>query len=170
MTAQGGAPAATSANHYSNSARNTLKLVMMGLLVILGIAIVALLGVNTRYVVIDHRKAAEAAAEAKKSEIDKRVLAVQVTDGIQRIIDGDDSLKGYRIQLLHDLSLFQVSKGGTEYRGLVTAQVLRGTTVPLEVTAYADPSGLMYEIDGGSEVRLHQAARKEQPEVCANSC
>lgn len=147
------------------------QLIVSIVIAVLALAAVGLLGVDMYYTVADHRKAEEAAAAAKKLEVDTKLLAEQVTNGIQQILDNDESMKNYHVQFQYDMTLFQVTNGGTEYRGMVTAKTPKGTDVPIEVTAYADSEHIMYEIDGASELRLKQTVSKEQPEVCANySC
>jgi hypothetical protein len=146
-----------------------LRGVIIGVFTLLAIAAVALLAVDTYYIVTDHQTAAQTAADAKKAEASKPLFVSQVTAGVQRIIDGDAALKNYHIQLQSDMALFQMVKDGTEYRGLVTAQTPRGTSVPVEVTAYADDTNMMYELDGASRMRLIQTASKEQPGICTSS-
>ena len=61
-------------------------------------------------------------------------------------------------------------KGGSEYRGLVTAKTQKGTEVPVIVTVYADESGaLFYQMDPASNLRLTQTASNEQPECTVPS-
>jgi hypothetical protein len=111
-------------------------------------------------VVSDHR----AAAEAKRSEVDKSTLATQVTGGLQGMLDNDAATKDYHIQFGEDLTLFQLVKDGSEYRGLVTAKTQKGTEVPVMVTVYADGSGaLVYQLDPASNLRLTQIASDEPP-------
>jgi hypothetical protein len=136
-------------------------------LTLAAIAAVGLLATLTFYVVTDHRAAAEAAAEAKKTEVDKSALAAQVTTSLQNMIDTNEVTKDYYIQLGQDLTLFQMVEGGSEYRGLVTAKTQKGTEVPVMVTVYADGSGaLVYQMDPASNLRLTQTASDEQPKDC----
>jgi hypothetical protein len=85
----------------------------MGVLTVAAIAGVGLLATLTFYVVSDHR----AAAEAKKTEIDKTAIAPKVTDGLQGLLNNGDATKNYHIQFQSDLTLFQLVEGGSEYRG-----------------------------------------------------
>ena len=127
------------------------------------IAGVGLLATLTFYVVSDHR----AAAEAKKTEIDKTAIAPKVTDGLQGLLNNGDATKNYHIQFQSDLTLFQLVEGGSKYRGLVTAKTQKGTEVPVLVTVYSDGSGaLIYQIDPASNLRLTQTASDEQPKEC----
>lgn len=153
--------------------RNTYRNILMGVLTVAAIAAVGLLATLTFYVVTDHRAAAEAAAEAKKSEVDKSALAAQVTGGLQGMMDSNEATKDYHIQFGQDLTLFQLVVGGSEYRGLVTAKTPKGTEVPVLVTVYTDGSGaLIYQIDPASNLRLTQTASDEQPRECTgfSSC
>ena len=87
---------------------NTYRNILMGVLTVAAIAAVGLPATLTFYVVSDHRAAAEAAAEAKKSEVDKSALAAQVTDGLQGIVNNSEATKDYYIQFGQDLTLFQL--------------------------------------------------------------
>lgn len=150
----------------SSTSKHNLRNILVGLLTAAAIAIVGLLATQTYYVVSDHRAAAEAAAEAdakaKKAEVVKTALATQVTSGLQGMLDSDETTKDYHIQFGQDLTLFQLVKDGSEYRGLVTARTQKGTEVPVMVTVYADGSGaLVYQMDPASNLRLTQIARDE---------
>jgi hypothetical protein len=63
--------------------RNAYRNILMGVLTVAAIAGVGLLATLTFYVVSDHR----AAAEAKKTEIDKTAIAPKVTDGLQGLLN-----------------------------------------------------------------------------------
>lgn len=80
--------------------------VIVGMFAALSVAAVAMLGVLTFFTATDHLNAAREAAQVDKSE-----LKAQVTAGVQRILDNDDTMKDYHIHFLGDLSLFQVTKG-----------------------------------------------------------
>ncbi|WP_167097126.1 hypothetical protein [Mycobacterium sp. DL592] len=139
------------------------RTVLLTILAVAAVAAVGLLGVLTYYTVTDHIKADEAAAEAKRTEVDKTQLVAQVTNGLQGIVDKGDATKDFHITIQGDLELFQLVKDGSEYKGLVTAKTQKGTDVPVEVTAYADGSGaIFYQIEPGSLIRLTQTASEEK--------
>jgi hypothetical protein len=141
--------------------------IMLGLLTLAAVATAGLLATLTYYTVSDHRAAAETAAEAKRLEVDKTALAVQVTGGLQSMLDSDEAMRDYGIQFGQDLTLFQLVADGSEYRGLVTAFTKKATEVPVMVTVYADGTGpLFYQMDPASNLRLNQTASEEQPKEC----
>jgi hypothetical protein len=145
------------------------RTILLTLLTLAAIAGAGLLGALTFYAVTDHRAAAAEAAEAKKTEVNKGDLATQVTSGVQNMYDANAAKNKYRIQFASDLTLFQLVKGGSEYRGLLTAKTEKGTEVPVLVTVYADGSGsLVYDIDSGSSLRLNQTASDELPKGCTS--
>jgi hypothetical protein len=141
--------------------------IVLGVLAVSAVAVVGLLGTLTFYAITDHMADAAAAAEAKKTAIDKTQLAATVTRGVQNLLDNDDTTKDYHIQFQSDMVLFQVVKNGSEYKGLVTAKTPKGTDIPVQVTVYADNSGAMfYQIDPASDLRLTNTAEQEQPKSC----
>jgi hypothetical protein len=78
------------------------------------------------------------------------------------MMNRNDATKDYGIRYDSDMSLFQVTEGGSEYQGIVTARTPGGSETPVSVTVFADDSGaLMYQVDTGDLLRLTNMADYE---------
>ncbi len=144
-----------------------IRVALVSLWTILGLATVGLLGTLTFYAITDHM--ADAADRAH--EVNPVSLASQVTGGLQNMLDTNESTKDYQIHFGSDLTLIRLTAGGNEYRGVVTAKTKKGTQVPVLVTVYADRTGSMvYQMDPPSNLRLTQIAGDEQRKECYSQC
>lgn len=142
----------------SGSRSGTYFKIVAGVMAAAMIAVVALLATIVFYLTTDRLEA----AKAKESEVDISELESQVTRGIQGMLNRNDRVKEYGIRYSSDMTLFQVTEGGSEYRGMVTARTPGGSETSVSVTVFADDTGaLMYQVDTSDLVRLTEMADDE---------
>lgn len=158
-----------------DSGSSKIRVALMSLFTVLAIAVVGLLGTITYHVALSRHEASQARvqaqADAAQAEQDEASylssLTVSVTTGVQSILDGNEDTRKYGIKFADDMVLVQLTKGGGEFRGLVTATTKRGTEVPVEVIAFSNPNmenHTYYHIESGSNLRLMTKAQEEEPE------